>query len=48
MGTLNVFGGVALTGRAPALHAGGCRFESDHLHQYQAALIWGGFFIGIC
>ena len=33
MGTSNVFGGVALTGRAPALHAGGCRFESDHLHQ---------------
>ena len=29
-------GGVALTGRAPALHAGGCRFESDHLHQNES------------
>jgi hypothetical protein len=26
------FGGVALTGRAPALHAGGWRFESARLH----------------
>ena len=26
-------GGRSLVGRAPALHAGGRRFESDRLHQ---------------
>lgn len=25
----NLFGPIAPNGRAPALHAGGCRFESD-------------------
>ena len=28
------FGGVAQLARAPALQAGGHRFESDHLHQH--------------
>ncbi len=32
MGLGTPFGGVALTGRAPALHAGGWRFESARLH----------------
>ena len=32
------FGGVALTGRAPALHAGGWRFESARLHHSEGSL----------
>jgi hypothetical protein len=34
------FGGVALTGRAPALHAGGWRFESARLHHLESIYRW--------
>ena len=31
--------GLSSSGRAPALHAGGDRFESDRFHQYRPPLL---------
>ena len=35
-------GGCSSVGRAPALQAGGRRFDSDHLHQGGLRALWAG------